>query len=96
MERKISEEFASQFTPAVPITRGVRQGDALSSLLFDLVLEAVMNMMNIREYIGIKTTHIIPCVDDVAIISRNKNSFKKSVGLINMDSKAMERETNVS
>jgi len=31
----------NQYTPAFPITNGVRQGDALFSVLFDLVLEAI-------------------------------------------------------
>ena len=33
----------SKFTFTVFITTGVRQGDTLSSLLFDIVLEAVIN-----------------------------------------------------
>ena len=31
----------NQYTPTFPITNAVRQGDALSSILFDLVLEAI-------------------------------------------------------
>jgi hypothetical protein len=30
------------YTSTFPITNGVRQGDALSSILFDLVLEAIL------------------------------------------------------
>ena len=32
----------NQYTSTFPITHGVRQGDALSSILFDLVLEAIL------------------------------------------------------
>jgi len=31
----------NQYTPTFPITNGVREGDPLSSVLFDLVLEAI-------------------------------------------------------
>jgi len=46
-----TERVDNQYTPAFPITNGVRQGDALSSILFDLVLEAIFQRMNITGYI---------------------------------------------
>ena len=36
----------NQYTPTFPITNGVRQGDELSSILFDLVLEAIIRKLN--------------------------------------------------
>ena len=39
----------SQYTSTFLITTGVRQGDALSSLLFNLVLAAAINKMEIRD-----------------------------------------------
>jgi hypothetical protein len=47
-----------QYTSAFPITHGVRQGDALSSILFDLVLEAILQKMDITGNIGTKSTQI--------------------------------------
>ena len=38
----------NQYTPAFPITNDVRKGDALSSVLFVLVLEAILQKMNIN------------------------------------------------
>ena len=60
----------SQFTSTFPITTGVKQGDALSSFLFDLILEAVIYKMEIRGCMGIKVTQILAYPDDVAIISK--------------------------
>ena len=57
----------NQYTPTFPITNGVRQGDALSSILFDLVLEAITWKLNITGHIGTKSTHIFAYADDVAI-----------------------------
>jgi hypothetical protein len=48
----------NQYTSAFPITNGVRQGDALSSILFDLVLQAVLQKMNITGHIGTKSAQI--------------------------------------
>jgi len=59
-----------------PITNGVRQGDALSSVLFDLVLGAILQKMNITGLIGTKITQILACADDVATMSRSKNALK--------------------
>ena len=42
----------NQYTSTFPITNGVRQGDALSSVLFDLVLEAITRKLNITGHIG--------------------------------------------
>jgi sorting nexin-29 len=67
----------------------VRQGDALSSILFDLVLEAILQKMNITGYIGTKSTQIFAYADDVAILSRNKNALKDTV--INTESEARRR-----
>ena len=63
---KATVRVDNQYTPAFPITNGVRQGDALSSILFDLDLEAIFQKMNITGYIGTKSTQIFAYVDDVA------------------------------
>jgi hypothetical protein len=42
----------NQYTSTFPITYGVRQRDALSSVLFDLVLEAIFQKMNITGHRG--------------------------------------------
>ena len=39
---KATVRVDNQYTRTFPITSGVRQGDALSSVLFDLVLEAIL------------------------------------------------------
>jgi hypothetical protein len=44
---KANVRVENQYKPASPITNGVREGDALSSILFDLVLEAIFQKMNI-------------------------------------------------
>jgi hypothetical protein len=39
---KVIVRVDNQHTTTFPITNGVRQGDALSAILFDLVLEAIL------------------------------------------------------
>jgi hypothetical protein len=66
----------SQYIAMFPITNGVRQGDPLSSILFDLVLEAILQKMNITGHIGTKSTQILVYTDDVAIMRRSKSALK--------------------
>ena len=64
----------------------MRQGDALSSILFDPVLEAIFQKINITAYIGTKSTQIFAYADDVTIMSTNKNALKDI--LVNIGSEA--------
>jgi hypothetical protein len=61
------------------ITNGVRQGDALSSILSDLVLEAILQKMNITGHIGTKSTQILAYAVDVTIMSRSRNALKDTL-----------------
>jgi hypothetical protein len=62
----------NQYISAFPITIGVRQGDALSSILFDLVLKAILQKMNMTGHTGTKSRQIFAYADDVAVVGRNK------------------------
>jgi len=86
---KATVRVDNQYTPTFPINNGVRQGDALSAILFDLVLEAIFQKMNITGHIGIKSTQILAYADDVAMVSRNKNALKDT--LDNTESEARQR-----
>jgi hypothetical protein len=56
---KATVRVDNQYTSTFPITNGVRQGDALSSVLFDLVLEAIFQKMNTTDHIETKRTQIL-------------------------------------
>jgi hypothetical protein len=70
---RVDDQYISTF----PITNGVRQGDALSSILFDLILEAILQKMNVTGHIGIKSTQILAYADDVAMMSRSKKCIER-------------------
>jgi hypothetical protein len=54
----------------------VRQGDALSSILFVQVLEAILQKINITGHTGTKSIQILAYADDAAVVGRNKNTLK--------------------
>jgi hypothetical protein len=86
---KATVRVDNQYTSTFPITNGVRQGDALSSVLFDLVLEAILQKMNITGHIGTNITQILVYADDVAIMSNSKNALKDT--LSNIEKEARRR-----
>jgi sorting nexin-29 len=77
------------YTPTFFINNGVRQGDALSPLIFNLALEAIVQKLNTAGHIGFKSIQIFAYADDVAIVSRNKNALTDT--LCNIESEARER-----
>jgi hypothetical protein len=76
---KATVRVDNQYTSTFPITNGGKQEDALSSILFDLILEAIIQKINITGHIGTKSTQILACADDVAIMSRSKNALKDTL-----------------
>jgi hypothetical protein len=88
---KATVRVEKKYTPAFPINNGVRQGDSLSLISFDLVLEAILQNKNITGYIGTKITQIFAYADDVATVSRNTNALKDTP--VNTESK--ERKTGL-
>ena len=77
----------NQYTSTFTITNGVRQGDALSSVSFDLVLEAIFQKMYVTGHIGTKSTQILAYADDVAIMSRSKNTLKDTFSNIEQEAR---------
>jgi len=63
----------------------------MHSLLFDLVLEAILQKINITGHIGTKRIHILAYADDVAIVGRNKNAIKDT--LVNIKSEARKQRS---
>jgi hypothetical protein len=68
-----------ELTKPFNINMGVRQGDALSSMLFNLTLEASIRKLEISRHIGIKSIQVSVYADDIAIISRNKAALEEIV-----------------
>ena len=91
---KATVRVDNQYTLMFPITKCVMQGDAFSFILFDLVLEATHQKMNITGHIGMKSTQILAHADDVAIMSRSKNSLTHIV--FNIEKEAKGRRALVS
>jgi len=91
---KATVRIDNQYTSTFSITSGVRQGDAPSSILFDLVLEGILQKINITGPIGTKSIQILAYANDVAIVRRNKNALKDT--LVNIESEARKRGLQIN
>ncbi|KAI5752917.1 hypothetical protein M8J77_021772 [Diaphorina citri] len=88
------------------ITTGVRQGDSLSTTLFNIALHKVINQIDQRGTIFNKSTQICAYADDVAIVARTKQRlvevFKqieesgKELGLVINESKTVYMKMSAS
>jgi hypothetical protein len=56
---------------------GVKQGDGLSTLLFNLTLHQVVNKINKKGIIYFKSSQICAYADDIVIVTRNISTLKQ-------------------
>ncbi|PSN43121.1 hypothetical protein C0J52_10468 [Blattella germanica] len=66
-------------TSSFPINTCVRQGDALSAILFNLVLEATLRKLNPTGHIGNRMVQVCAYADDDVLISRRKSELKEEM-----------------
>ena len=65
-------------TDVFNINNGLRQGDALSTLLFNLVLEAALLKIDLSGNIGTRTKQLCAYADAVVIIARTQKALKET------------------
>jgi hypothetical protein len=58
---------------------GLRQGDDLSTVLFNLLLEAALLKIDLRGNISTKTKELCAYADNVVVIARRQKALKETV-----------------
>jgi hypothetical protein len=62
-------------TNEINIERGVRQGHALSTTLFNIALDGAIKAAGLDRAITVSATQVIAYADDIALITRDKKSL---------------------
>jgi hypothetical protein len=87
--KRLSERF--------PIQNSLKQGDALSPLLFNLALEYAITKIK-ENQVGLKlngTHQLLAYTDNVNLLGRNINTIKKNTETLIDASKEVGLETNI-
>ena len=68
-----------KLTKTVPVKKGIRQGDSLSSLLFNIIINEIMEeIKTLKGYsIGDENISCLCYVDDAARIAEDENSLQR-------------------
>jgi hypothetical protein len=80
-----------------PIQNGLKQGDALSPLLFNFALEYVIRKVQ-ENQVGLKlngTHHLLPYADDVNLLGDDIDTINKNTQTLNDANKEDGLEVNV-
>ncbi|KAL4097110.1 hypothetical protein QTP88_021942 [Uroleucon formosanum] len=94
---KCMVKFNGQLSKAFMINTGLKQGDALSPILFNIALEVVRNALNTG--IGVKlqeskTIKLIAYTDDIVLLSESESDFQSMTESLMDESKQMDLTIN--
>jgi hypothetical protein len=78
--------------------QGLRQGDVLSTLIFNVVLESTVRRANLQTNgtIIIKQTLVLGCADEIDIIGRSQAAVRKSFVALEREANKVELKTSES
>lgn len=81
-------------TDNIIIQKGVRQGDALSTTLFNIALDGAIKETNIKNTLIGSSTQIIAYADDIVLLARDKNRLEEA--FIHLKEKTTERGLKIN
>jgi hypothetical protein len=93
-ESKAVINIQNELTDHIVIESGVRQGDALSTMMFNLVLEAIARKVDIRGCVNSNTSQMCAYADDIVITSRSKQRLIDHATTLKKEAEKLGLEIN--
>ncbi|XP_065170188.1 uncharacterized protein [Atheta coriaria] len=92
--RKGRSSIAEQRTDPIKVGTGVRQGDSLSPLLFNFIMEEIIaRVRRCKGYqMGGKELKVVCYADDAVLISDSEDNLQRMIHQFNIASKALNME----
>uniref|UniRef100_A0A1B6DXY6 Reverse transcriptase domain-containing protein n=1 Tax=Clastoptera arizonana TaxID=38151 RepID=A0A1B6DXY6_9HEMI len=85
MYRSLTTALGVKGSPVVHLARGVKQGDPLSPLLFNIVLDKMacsVSELNAGYQIGDQSVGLLAFADDIILLSNNKEGAQSQLSLV--------------
>jgi histidinol phosphatase-like PHP family hydrolase len=91
-------KIQAQLTDAFKIRQGLKQGDGLAPLLFNLALEYAIRklLVNVKGTLEYHTTQIVGYADNICLLSRNIKAIKETYQELNGAAKETGLSINVN
>lgn len=88
-DNKTQARINGQLTDTIPINSGIRQGDSLSPLLFNIIMdEIIKNVKNRKGYkMGNKELKIICYADDAVLLAESEDDLQRLLHVFNTTAK---------
>lgn len=86
---KIEAKVNSELTEPIEATTGIRQGDSLSPLLFNIILDEIIKQVKTRRgyRMGNKEIQILCYADDTILIAENEDDLQRLMHQFNITAK---------
>lgn len=78
----------------IAIETGVRQGDSLSTTLFNITLDGAVRKAGANKIISTNSTQLIAYADDIALIARDRRSLEDTFKILTTEAKSRGLEIN--
>lgn len=79
-----------------PVEKGVRQGDVLSAILFNLTLEKAMRNVDLRGNIIFRSRQAHAYADDIALVARNMETLMEMFQTVETEGQELGLKVNES
>lgn len=91
VRNKIEARINSELTEPIEMTTGIRQGDSLSPLLFNIILDEIIKQTKTKRGYGMGNERIqILCyADDTVLIAENEDDLQRLLHIFNTTAKKL-------
>ena len=98
MENRIQAEINGELTNPIPAGNGIRQGDSLSPLLFNIIMDEIIKKVSkLRGYkMGEKKINILCYADDAVLVAENEDDLQRLLHQFNLVAKSFNMVISAS